>query len=193
MILGSTWPRDEALWLPVLPDLLREFPDLRVVLTPHEPEPHRLAQLESDLQARGLPHLRLSGLMAAEPACTSDHPVRVVLVDSIGVLAEIYRAGRLAYVGGSFTTGVHNTLEPAVTGMPVLFGPVIQNAEEAGQLVARGVGFVLRRPSEALQRARNLLANPDLLDELGRRARQLVLDQRGATGRSLEIIEPLLP
>lgn len=191
LILGSTWPRDEALWFPVLGGLLAAQPDLRVVLTPHEPLPHRLAGIEADLDRGGIPHLRLSALMGGA-TCGPDHPARVILVDSIGVLAEIYRAGSLAYVGGSFTTGVHNTMEPAVTGMPVMFGPVIQNAEEAGQLVDRGVGFVLRTPADALARARKLLADQAVLRDLGRQARRVVLDQRGATERSMAIIAPLL-
>ncbi len=191
LILGSTWPPDEKLWLPVLGTLLTEYPDVRVVLTPHEPEPERLAELELTLDRKGIAHQRLSGLMAG-PVPGPEHPARVILTDSIGVLAEIYRAGHLAYVGGSFTTGVHNTMEPAVARMPVLFGPVISNAEEAGLLVRRGAGFVLRKPDEALTRARALLGTAGELDRLGEMARQIVFDQRGATQRSMAVIHPYL-
>ena len=190
-VMGSTWPPDEKLWLPVLRKLLDEFPDVRVILTPHEPEPERLAGLESALEAKGITHQWLSTLMA-ETTVGADHPARVILTDSIGVLAEIYRAGHLAYVGGSFTTGVHNTMEPAVAHMPVLFGPVIQNAEEAAVLVQRGAGFVLKQPAEALACARTLLGTADELERLGEIAREVVLDQRGATARSLKVIEPYL-
>jgi 3-deoxy-D-manno-octulosonic-acid transferase len=191
LILGSTWPPDEKLWLPILTTMLAEYPDVRVILTPHEPEPARLAALENALQKRGVSHQRLSALMAG-PTPQNDHPARVILTDSIGVLAEIYRAGHLAYVGGSFTTGVHNTMEPAVAHMPVLFGPVIQNAEEAGMLVRRGAGFVLHKPEDALARSRALLGTEGELERLGKLARQVVLDQRGATQRSLDVIKPYL-
>jgi len=191
LILGSTWPPDEKLWLPVFKTLLAEYPDLRVVLTPHEPETERLIGLEAALQRRGIAHQRLSALMAG-PTAQPNHPARVILTDSIGVLAEIYRAGHLAYVGGSFTTGVHNTMEPAVAQMPVLFGPVIQNAEEAGLLVRRGAGFVLSKPPQALERIRALLSTEGELLRLGVLARQVVLDQRGATQRSLAVINPYL-
>ena len=191
LILGSTWPPDENLWLPVLPTLLAEFPDLRVVLTPHEPEEHRLAGLESELGLQSIPTRRLSRLMR-DPA-GSDQLARVILVDSIGQLAEIYRSGHLAYVGGSFTTGVHNTMEPAVASMPVMFGPVIQNAEEAGLLVRRGAGRVVEKSDQALARARKLLSHPEELSAAGQQARQVVLDQRGATTRSMELLEPFLP
>jgi len=190
-VLGSTWPPDEKLWLPGLGRLLKEFPDVRLVLTPHEPTPDRLRGLESALSTRNITHQRLSSLLAG-PVPAPDHPARVILTDSIGVLAEIYRAGHLAYVGGSFTTGVHNTMEPAVARMPVLFGPVIQNAEEAGMLVRRGAGFVLSDPEQALARARTLLGTTGELQRLGTAARQVVLDQRGATQRSMAVINSYL-
>ena len=189
LVLGSTWPPDEKLWLPILPQLLERHPGLRVILTPHEPLPDRLVQLERALAASRVDTIRLSRLLD-EPAPTSCPPV--VITDSIGVLAEIYRAGDLAYVGGSFTTGVHNTMEPAIAGMPVLSGPVIRNAEEAGELVRRGAGFILKRPDEALKVASELLADPDRLQRLGELARQVVLDQRGATARSMAVIRESL-
>ena len=189
LVLGSTWPPGERLWLPVLPELLRRFPDLNVVLTPHEPLPERLDDLEKQLSALAVPTIRLSGFMAAAGI---DPAVRCVLVDSIGVLAEIYRAGDLAYVGGSFTTGVHNTMEPAIAAMPVIFGPVIQNAVEAGTLVARGAGRIVRKPHEALEHAAALLADPALLRETGAKARRVVLEQRGATEKSMALLRSCL-
>ncbi len=199
LVLGSTWPPDEKLWLPILPQLLQHHPGLKIILTPHEPRPDRLAKLESTLATSRIATIRLSQFLAnprttnpepseAEPSATP----RVVITDSVGVLAEIYRAGDLAYVGGSFTTGVHNTMEPAVVGMPVLFGPVIRNAEEAGELVRRGAGFILNRPEQALALASKLLADPKQLRKLGAIARQVVLDQRGATSRSMTVIQKLL-
>jgi 3-deoxy-D-manno-octulosonic-acid transferase len=191
LILGSTWPPDEKLWLPVLGRLRAALPDVRVVLTPHEPTPPRLAHLEAALAAGGLTTARLSAVVAAGDPVADAVP-DVVLVDSIGQLAEIYRAGHLAYVGGSFTTGVHNTMEPAVAGMPVLFGPVIDNAEEAGELVRRGAGQVVREPEQALAAAVRLLGDDEALQRAATAARGVVLAQRGATARSLAVLEPLL-
>jgi 3-deoxy-D-manno-octulosonic-acid transferase len=188
LVLGSTWPPDERLWLPVLPDLLERFADLQVVLTPHEPTPERLRGLERRLDAAGVSHRRLSAVVAG----MDGPPARVLLTDSIGVLAEIYRAGHLAYVGGSFTTGVHNTMEPAVCSLPVLFGPRIANAEEAGLLVQRGAGRVLETPADAREAATALLADESLRARIGGAARAVVLEQRGATARSLALISPWL-
>jgi len=76
--------------------------------------------------------------------------------------------------------------------MPVLFGPVIKNAEEAGMLVNEGAGFVLREPTLALAKASELLSDAELLNNLGQKARDVVLAQRGATERSLNVLKPLL-
>ncbi len=188
LVLGSTWPADERVWLPALPELLARHDDLRVVLCPHEPHPAHLDDLAAWCAAHRLPSLPLSTLLA-DPTATP----RVVLVDSVGVLAEIYRAGACAYVGGGFTTGVHNTMEPAIAGLPVFFGPRHQNAEEAAVLVARGAGFVTRTAAEAADAVRPLLDDPALCRRTGEAARQVVLDQRGAAARSLEILRPWLP
>jgi 3-deoxy-D-manno-octulosonic-acid transferase len=185
LILGSTWPPDEQLWLPVLAELLGRFADLRVVLVPHEPTHARLQQLQGQLTEIGVPTISLSQLLAEED---SGNACRCVLVDSIGVLAETYRAGTLAYVGGSFTSGVHNTMEPAVAGLPVLFGPVIRNAAEAQMLVSGGAAFVLNSATEALQRTRALLERPEDLARRGQVARQTVLGLRGATQKSLAVL-----
>ena len=96
------------------------------------------------------------------------------------------------YVGGSFTTGVHNTMEPAIAGLPVLFGPVIDNAEEAGELVRRQAGQVVSTPEQALAAATRLLGDDALLATASAAARDVVLAQRGATARSLAVLEPLL-
>lgn len=192
LVLGSTWPPDERLWLPVLPELQRRQADLRIVLCPHEPTPSRLADLEARLGALALGSVRLSTLLDRPAGAETDADRAVILVDSVGVLAEIYRAGHLAYVGGSFTTGVHNTMEPAVASLPVLFGPRIENAEEAGLLVVRNAGFVTATPAAALACAARLLGDEDQRRRAGLAARQVVLDQRGAAARSLAVMRRYL-
>jgi len=189
LILGSTWPRDEALWWPVLPRLLRDDPGLNVVIVPHEPEPGRLAAIERACAERDLGVQRLSDRDAARPGAGD---ARCLLVDRVGVLAALYRAGDLAYVGGSFTTGVHSTLEPAAASLPVLFGPRIDNAEEALAMAARDAGFVLRRPAEALARAQALLTDETARRAAGAAARAVVEAQEGAAARSVELLRPYL-
>jgi 3-deoxy-D-manno-octulosonic-acid transferase len=186
LVLGSTWPRDERIWLDALPTLLDRCPDLRVILAPHEPSPARLRDLERALAARSVGTRRLSALLEGElpPA----EAPRCLLVDSVGILAELYRGASLAYVGGSFTTGVHNTMEPAVAAAPVLFGPVIQNAAEAGLLLTRGGARVVRTARDAVDAAAGWLGDPARLASDGATARATVLAMGGATTRSLALL-----
>jgi len=182
LILGSTWPRDEALWWPVLPDLLDAYPGLNVILVPHEPTPERIADLQAACRERHIPVRRL------REGISPDDSARCLLVDRVGVLAEIYRAGDVAYVGGSFTTGVHSTLEPAAASLPVCFGPRIRNAEEAMALVERGAGFVLRTPGEAGDRIRALFDDDTTRRNTGATAREVVEAQIGAAERSVDLL-----
>ncbi len=183
IVLGSTWPKDEALWLPVLKDLLAARPELKIVIVPHEPTRDRLEALARDLDSRGLAHGTLTDLESG-----GARTANCLLVDRVGVLAEIYHAATIAYVGGSFTTGVHSTLEPAVAALPVLFGPRIGNAEEALTMVARGGGFVVTTPGAALAKATALLDDDDLRLATGLSAAEVVADQVGATARSVRLI-----
>ncbi len=186
LILGSTWPRDEALWWPILPKLFDDYPDLNVVLVPHEPTPARLSELEAACRERSIPTQRLGG------GSSPPDKVRCLLVDRVGVLAELYRAGHMAYVGGSFTTGVHSTLEPAAASLPVCFGPRIRNAEEALTLVEREAGFILRSPEDAEIRIRALLDNDEMRRTAGNTARKVVESQIGAAQRSVDLIRRYL-
>jgi 3-deoxy-D-manno-octulosonic-acid transferase len=106
----------------------------------------------------------------------------------VGVLADIYRSTILSYVGGSFSTGVHNVLEPAVCGQPVLFGPRIHNAYEAERLVERGAGFVLKTPKDAQAVLSMLLGDEDARARAGETARDFVLSQSGATEASVALL-----
>lgn len=185
LVLGSTWPPDEALWWPVLPELLRERPGLRVVLVPHEPAPARVAHLLADAARRGVAAAALSGWTeGGDPA----RDLRLLVVDRVGALAGIYRAATAAYVGGSFTTGVHSTLEPAAAAVPVGFGPRIANAEEAVALTELGAGTILRDPSGAAAWLRRLLDDAGGRRRAGEAARGVVEAQRGAAARSVDLL-----
>ena len=199
VVVGSTWPADEAVWANATLDALQQHDDWGLVVAPHEPTPSHLEALERQIQAKGLTSRRLSELVELRTGQARHGDVegdrdrwRVILVDGVGQLASIYRAGSIAYVGGGFTTGVHSVLEPAVCGLPVLFGPRHSNATEAGLLIERGGG---RSVDDAVSFRRELLG---LLDDeghraqAGRQAATLVEEQAGATGRSVDLLMPYL-
>jgi 3-deoxy-D-manno-octulosonic-acid transferase len=124
------------------------------------------------------------------PWCTvrggvPDPAPRVTIVDTVGVLAEAYELADVAYVGGSFSTGVHSVIEPAIAGLPVLFGPVHANSFEALELLAAGAAFCETDARGIHDRLHAFVADEALRAAAGRRARAYVESQLGATQKCL--------
>ncbi len=183
VIAGSSWPKDEAIVIPGFAEIIAERPGTAMIVAPHEPTDTRLAEIDKSLEANGLRSVRLSTLEKW------DAETPVVVADGVGYLAELYRAGDIAYVGGSWTTGVHNVMEPAVLGLPVFFGPKIDNSWEADMLVRLGAGKVVSSPEEFARDAGALLGDRALLDSLGEKASGFIRRSCGAAPRCLDLIE----
>lgn len=191
LVAGSTWPADEALLLPAWRDFVQDWRLMaqasaaeskstsqppRLVVVPHEPGAEHLQALESRLGDLGAASVRYSALergVALAP---------VVIVDRVGFLAELYAAGDVAYVGGAFGTGVHNLLEPAISGLPLAFGPKHHNAPEAGLLLEAGAASVVRSAVD-LRRALESCLDARARRERGGRARACVERNLGAAER----------
>jgi 3-deoxy-D-manno-octulosonic-acid transferase len=117
----------------------------------------------------------------------------VLLVDRVGVLAELYAHADCAYVGGAFTTGVHNVMEPAIAALPVWFGPRHHNAPEAAHLVEAGAAAVVRSPVELSEHIQTIWDDPQQRHNIGTRARDYVESNLGASQRCVQRILPFLP
>ena len=130
LVAGSTWPED----LPALAPLLRKHArTLRAIVAPHEVAEAHLQEVEA-----ALPGLTVR-YSQATPATVA--AARLLLIDNVGLLSQLYRFGRFAYVGGAFGAGLHNTLEAAAFGLPVFFGPRYERFREAVGLVELGCAF----------------------------------------------------
>jgi 3-deoxy-D-manno-octulosonic-acid transferase len=184
VIGGSTWPRDEEIVIPGFAHILERFPEAGLIVAPHEPTPHRLAEIDGALGREGLPYTLLSAICDEGPIETP-----VVVADGVGYLAELYRSGFCAYVGGSFTTGVHNVMEPAVLGLPVFFGPRIDNSYEACRLVELGAGRIVTSASEFDEEVGALFANRSIKEERGDAGSSFIRNHCGAAVRCVDLIE----
>lgn len=183
IVAGSTWEPDEKLLLPAL-SVLRRSRDLRLVIAPHEPTEDHLLGLERRLDRQPLEHARLSVLAAGDGPAP-----QVVLVDRMGLLADLYALADTAYVGGGFgTAGLHSVVEAAALAVPVLFGPKHGNAREAGALAAAGGGYVVEGAGGLEDRLRELIDRENVAAEVGRRAREYVRSETGAARRNAELI-----
>lgn len=172
LIAGSTWQQDEQL----LARYIDTHPDIRLLLVPHEITDSHLHQIFQFFHGR---YMRLSEITLNPQRSTLPAP-RVIVVDKMGLLSKLYRYGAVAYIGGGFGAGIHNTIEAAVYGMPVVFGPKYQHFREAKALIAAGAGFSIRNYKQLEQALDNAFAHAD---ELGQKARQYVESELGATDK----------
>jgi 3-deoxy-D-manno-octulosonic-acid transferase len=191
LVAGSTWPADEAVILKAFAALRRHRPDARLILVPHEPTPDHLDRLERTAQAAGLPlPLRLSA---------AEGPAPLLLIDRVGVLATLYGAGTMAYVGGGFgRAGLHSVLEPAAWSLPVAFGPRWRNSRDAALLLdadaatALGAYSAERAAAALLRRWESWLADESSRRAQGQRAREVVEQGLGASARSGGMLAELI-
>jgi 3-deoxy-D-manno-octulosonic-acid transferase len=181
LVVGSSIPTDDAHILKPMKEALERFPDLLLVMVPHEPTEAHLGPCESFFEA--FPTERFTRLEQAP-----QHPPRVILVDTIGVLSSLYALGTLAYVGGGFGPRVHNVTEPAVMGLPVIFGPIYDNSPEAVDLLEQGVAFSVENREAFRTRLFAFLEDPEGCRRLGRQAARALAARAGAADRSFEAI-----
>jgi 3-deoxy-D-manno-octulosonic-acid transferase len=189
VIAGSTWPKDEEHLLVPLARLAKEEPGVLIVIAPHEPSRQRIEELLAWTVSEGLTAVRLSELSGA-PASAAD--AGIVFVDSVGALAELYEHCDVAYIGGSFSTGVHNVIEPAIMGIPVIFGPVNKNSFEAMELLRAEAAIEVSNADEMWSALVSVVRDGAKRKEMGERARRFVESKLGATDRCYEAIREYL-
>ncbi len=181
LVAGSVWDKDEVLLLAAWKEL-DERPAL--VLVPHEVNPENMARLYGDLQLHSLDFLPVSTLNA-----TFDPERQILVIDQTGYLAELYSLASIAYVGGGFGVNVHNTLEPAVHGIPVLFGPRYHNSPETEGLIASGGAIVINDQKELAAALKTLTADTKQREKRGKAAETFVKQNTGGTSAIAERIE----
>ena len=181
LVCGSTWPEDHQQLLPFINSADKEY---CFVIAPHKTDAKTIEALQKEI--------RQPSALYSRRKDTDLQNVSVLIVDTIGLLTQIYRYAHLAYVGGGFATGLHNTLEPAVYGVPVLIGPGYQGFREAEDLVATGGILVITDAAECASQAGELMANPGLRAKLGKVNKAYIEKNKGASDHILRGIRRLL-
>lgn len=175
LVAGSTWPADEQLLI----HYLNENPGkIKLILAPHEIDPSHLKSIETLLGK--IPFCRFSQWSEAKA-----QSARVLLIDNIGMLSSLYQYGTIAYIGGGFGKGIHNILEAATFGLPVVFGPNYQRFKEAADLVAQGGAWPISDYSGLKTVLHKLTADSEYLKTSGDKASTYV---KSATGATLKIL-----
>jgi 3-deoxy-D-manno-octulosonic-acid transferase len=184
LVAGSTWPADDDRLLPALARLKADGAAWRLIAAPHEPTPAHTQRLERALAAAGLSCARLPQDGAAALPDTD-----ALVVDRVGILADLYAVADAAYVGGGFgSAGLHSIVEPAALGVPVLYGPRHGNAREADELAAAGGGFIARDATQLRALLGALHTDADQRARASTAARAFVADRIGAADRNAELV-----
>lgn len=186
-VAGSTQAPEEQVVLEIFLRTRERFPTLRLILVPRQKE--RFVEVQRLLESRQVPHQCRSRLTDAAPE-------PVILVDTIGELGAIWGLADVAFVGGSLDgrRGGQNMLEPAGYGAAVLFGPHVWNFKDAAaRLIACGGAIQIMDAAGLEREVARLLGSADEREQLGRAAQQFIQSQRGATERTLDLLDALLP
>ena len=175
IIAGSTWPDDEILAC----DYVQNNP-VKLIIAPHEVTEIHLRQIEK-LNPDAVRFSRLSSSMQS---------TQVLIIDNMGMLSKLYRYATITYIGGGFNkSGIHNTLEAAVHGKPVIFGPNYQKFREARELIESGGAFSVTSSLEFKTITDHLLNDPQALLKAGTASKNYVENNLGATQKITQYIQ----
>lgn len=179
LIGGSTWPADEKVLHAWWQNSTSEW---KLLLVPHE-----IAQ----------PHIQAVQRMWPEAVLWTQremidwHSSRVVIVDEIGLLSTLYRYAHVAWIGGGFGAGIHNTLEAAVWRLPIVFGPRYEKFAEAKELIDIGGALAARDESQAAHILRDLTSNSSEMARMGANSERFVAAGRGATDKIMSFLREI--
>ncbi len=181
LVGGSTWPEDEAL---LVPFINQAAGSTKFVLAPHDIKSEHISKLRNSITRKTA--------LYSEADTTSLEDTDVLIVDTIGLLTKIYSYADIAYVGGAFATGLHNTLEPAVFGVPVIIGPMYGGFREASDLVERKGLLVVRNRHELETTLNRLLTDGPYRLATGKINSAYVKQNQGASLQIMNFIHKLL-
>lgn len=177
IVAGSSWPKDEEL----LVRYLKLHPDIKLIIVPHEIDYSHITEISKLLGGKFIRY--------SEANTENLQTTNCLVVDTIGLLSSIYRYANVAYIGGGFGVGIHNTLEAAVYGIPVVFGPNYQKFREARDLIAISGAFSITNYVELEAQFNRLLKDI----QAGKIAGEYVKNNTGATELIIKEISPLNP
>jgi 3-deoxy-D-manno-octulosonic-acid transferase len=174
VVAGSTWKPDEEL----LGQFIHSNPEIKFIIAPHETKSGNIDRLINLLKNPVICYTE-----ATEETVVNK---QVLIVDTIGILSSIYKYADLAYIGGGFGVGIHNTLEAAIFGMPIVFGPNFRKFNEATTMVKNGIAFPVADFSSLESNFSLLLKDTEMRDSISQKCLSFTYQNIGATQLILE-------
>jgi 3-deoxy-D-manno-octulosonic-acid transferase len=179
IVIGSSWPKDEAL----LAEYINQTSEnVKFIIAPHNIKQDQISNLKSQIT-------KATVLFSEKDSITDLSKFNVFIIDTVGLLTKIYSYGTIAYVGGGFgNPGIHNILEPATFGLPIVIGPNYSNFAEAVELVKIGGCIVISNDAELKQSFDRLLLDEDYLKEKSQTCKSYIQENKGASESIMKIV-----
>jgi len=178
LIVGSSWQADEEI---LFEHLNNAAPKVKYIIAPHEVHASNIERIVKSIEAKVVRYSQAEINTVAE----ND----VLVIDNIGMLSSLYQYGSIAYIGGGFGVGIHNILEAATFGMPVIFGTNYKRFKEAVELVKLGAAFSIADVFEFADLFDKLITDEQYLKQTGQHAQQFVSDNKGATQKIMAYLK----
>jgi 3-deoxy-D-manno-octulosonic-acid transferase len=176
LVAGSTWPEDEEL----IKDAVENIQGLKLIIAPHEIHKQHIEQIQKQFP---------NSVLYSE-LNTHSSSQRVLIIDNVGMLSRLYRYAAITYVGGGFTRdGIHNILEAAVYGKPVLFGPNYKKYREAEELIEKGGAFSIIKNEELKIKIEHLLHESRAYHNASEASSAYISENKGATEKIMNYIQ----
>ena len=177
IVAGSTWEDDEA----ELIHYVRANPQIKFIIAPHEIDAENLKDVQKEFAG---------SIFYSELVASQQSTANVLIIDNVGMLSRLYYYADITYVGGGFgDDGVHNVLEAAVYGKPVIYGPEFEKFIEAIELAECGAGIIINSALELEKQLTTLWSNPELLKSISNTAKNYVYSNRGASKKIMDFIQ----
>jgi 3-deoxy-D-manno-octulosonic-acid transferase len=178
IVAGSTWPEDEQLLSEIMRDNSYDF---KLILAPHEINSHHIKSILSNFTI---------AIKFSEANDKDLSSFTTMVIDNFGMLSQLYKYATITFIGGGFNkSGIHNTLEAAVWGKPVLFGPNYQKFKEAHDLIKYKAAFSVSTPSELKKVISSLMEDESKLNQCGKDAADYIQTNQGATDHIIKFIQ----
>lgn len=177
LIFGSIWLEDLQHLKRPIKTLLTKYKSIKIILVPHQPDETHINKIKQFLTDE-------STSLFTNKSFTNDK--RVLIIDTVGVLADLYKYADIAYVGGSFKQGIHNVMEPAIYGIPVVFGPKHKNSHDAIHLLKNDGALQILNQDQAMDTFNKLIDDKNYRNRLGKNALDFALSNTGVSEKLIQ-------
>ena len=178
LVAGSVWPEDDRIVLESLIELTLKIDKFSFTWAPHEPDSNYIKETTRKLFSYGLTPELLSNVVTGTNS-------KCIIIDKIGYLAKHYWGAKFAYIGGGFSTGVHNVMEPAIAKLPTIFGPKYHNSHTAEELIKYGGGFTVNSNNEFINVIKKLIQDDSFYSNSSLASSEVINRNLGSSSRVL--------